>query len=375
MVAGVISGATSVIALGAVAGVLVLSVGDRYLRRHDAIPVLVWHSVSENADWLPWADNISVRPEVFAAQIDALLRWGFSIVSDRALAASMQGQLELPDHAVVLNFDDGYRDNLRAALPVLQARGAPATIFIASDFIEPETRSDMEWKGYLSAQELRQIDANPLFEIASHGRDHGRLPVSGRSVETFSPTNWKMHAAVIWGRVPGNKSKWYEAETPVPFAFGDPVPQTDSALTARHWVNGKAEDAAGFAGRVTGHLGDARSTLEEALGRSVDFLCWPFDRVTDEARASARAAGFQLMTGGRGYNAPGESIEQISRMHITDFVFGGGPVWCEVLGFRAKVMMASGNLYWMPVVWVASWLRRRKFRAGLNPVANPAAHR
>ena len=42
----------------------------------------------------------------------------------------------LPPAAAAITFDDGYRDNLEIAAPILKRRGLPATLFVASGFID-----------------------------------------------------------------------------------------------------------------------------------------------------------------------------------------------------------------------------------------------
>jgi peptidoglycan/xylan/chitin deacetylase (PgdA/CDA1 family) len=42
---------------------------------------------------------------------------------------------ELPDMAVCVTFDDGYADNATVALPILKKWGIPATVFVASGFL------------------------------------------------------------------------------------------------------------------------------------------------------------------------------------------------------------------------------------------------
>lgn len=42
----------------------------------------------------------------------------------------------LPEHAVALNFDDGYASNHELALPVLKEFGLPATVFLSTGFLD-----------------------------------------------------------------------------------------------------------------------------------------------------------------------------------------------------------------------------------------------
>jgi len=62
------------------------------------------------------------------------MRYHVMPLSEMARKVS-QGQ-SLPEHAVALNFDDGYASNYELAWPVLKEFGLPATIFLTTGFVD-----------------------------------------------------------------------------------------------------------------------------------------------------------------------------------------------------------------------------------------------
>lgn len=80
--------------------------------------------------------------------------------------------------AVVVTFDDGYRDNFTAAVPILKAIGVPTTFFVATGFMStdrvfphdgPETNyPKMTW------DDLRAMQSDG-FEVGSHTLNHADL--------------------------------------------------------------------------------------------------------------------------------------------------------------------------------------------------------
>ena len=341
--------------------VLALWWGDRGMRRPGAVPVITYHSVAPDAGWLPWADSTSIRPEIFRRHMQALRDAGRIVVPSAHLTAALRAGVAPDPRWVVLHFDDGYLDNLLHAWPILRDFGYPATIFVSADFIDPSQGVRDHGIGYLNRDELRALDADPLVEIACHGLDHGRIPVSGRVVARLDAGNWRRHAPQIWALVPGPKARWFEADTPAPLRLGDPIRESDSRLCGCWWHEDGPEDHATRDRRVESELRRARAVLEELLGREVRFLCWPFDRWTPASRRAAEAAGFDRFTGGRGENRADEDPAVLSRVHVHDHAFGGGPAWLETLGFRARLGTMSGNLYWAPVMMAASLIRRRRY--------------
>lgn len=67
-----------------------------------------------------------------------------------------------------ITFDDGNDSDFLIALPELRARRMPATFFVLAGRLGE--------RGYLTAEQVRQIDKDPLFAIGSHGLMHRAWP-------------------------------------------------------------------------------------------------------------------------------------------------------------------------------------------------------
>jgi peptidoglycan/xylan/chitin deacetylase (PgdA/CDA1 family) len=347
-----------------------LALAGLVLHRPGAVPVLVYHSVSPDAGWLPWADNTSVRPEAFRLHLEMLRRGGWTVLSTRAFVARRRQGAPMDPRAAVLHFDDGYLDNHLFAAPLLREYGFPATFFASVDFIDPSDAPRAlvsgagpgRWRGYMNAAELRELDADPLFDVEAHGTNHARHPLPGCSGDRLTDADWRRHAPLAWAHDPANKSRWFEAiAPPPPLRLGDQIPLSDSALTARYDRDGAPEDDAAWRRRVGGTLAHARRALGDVLGRPPEVFAWPFDRCSRAAVELAREAGFSVVTGGLGENRAGEDPGILSRVHVQDRAFGDGPLWLEGLAFRARVNAASGRLAWQILVALAARLRRRRF--------------
>jgi peptidoglycan/xylan/chitin deacetylase (PgdA/CDA1 family) len=133
------------------------------------VPILMYHYLStppEDAD--VYRRDLSVSPELFAAQLDRILAEGYTTISLDELLLNLTQGAPLPEKPVIITFDDGYRDNYQNAFPLLRERGMTATFFVVTDFI------DEQRPNYLTWDMVREMAAAGM-SFGSHGRNHVSL--------------------------------------------------------------------------------------------------------------------------------------------------------------------------------------------------------
>lgn len=85
----------------------------------------------------PKGDNWSLEPlspQSFERQLEYFCR-SYEIVPLEKLVQCIQQGKSLPEKAVAITFDDGYKDNYLYAYPILKKRHVPVTIFLATGYI------------------------------------------------------------------------------------------------------------------------------------------------------------------------------------------------------------------------------------------------
>ncbi|MEQ1800525.1 MAG: polysaccharide deacetylase family protein [Gammaproteobacteria bacterium] len=99
------------------------------IRRGTGLVVVTYHRVLEAPD--PMLSEPDVK--AFRAQVTFLARHLRVLPLREALQRLASGSL--PDRAVSITFDDGYANNYSCALPVLRSLGMPATVFVATGYL------------------------------------------------------------------------------------------------------------------------------------------------------------------------------------------------------------------------------------------------
>ena len=136
------------------------------------VPVLMYHEIAETSET---DSRLAVSPTRFAAQLGYLRSAGFTAITGAELSAALAaGSRRLPARPVVLTFDDGYADFHRRAMPLLDAHGFSATLFVTTGW---EQDADMRRAAPGRMLNRTQLAEAALagIEIAAHTRRHPQL--------------------------------------------------------------------------------------------------------------------------------------------------------------------------------------------------------
>lgn len=131
--------------------------------RDGVLRVVVYHRLL--APGQPFAGDphlLSATVAEFDHQI-AYMRRHYTPVSAAQVVAALRGEAPLPRGAVLVTFDDAYRDVLTHAWPVLQRYRVPALLFVPTAF--PGTDRLFWWDEVYEA--LRQTD-RPQVRVTDH---------------------------------------------------------------------------------------------------------------------------------------------------------------------------------------------------------------
>jgi peptidoglycan/xylan/chitin deacetylase (PgdA/CDA1 family) len=231
--------------------------------------ILCYHGVTERLNRHPNDPaGLHIRADRFEAQLNYLRRH-YQVISLAKFLEARRTNAPLPNHSVVLTFDDGYRNFLTGALPRLAEREMPASVFLITDRIPDESQSNHAWselddETFLSWDEVR--------ELHQHGVEFGSHTCSHRKLSQIAASDAEHELRISQQKIRGHLS-----QTVMPLAFpygaysdavvamarelpytcalttdaGTNGPSTDLFLLRRNLI-GDNDDEALFAARVSG---------------------------------------------------------------------------------------------------------------------------
>jgi peptidoglycan/xylan/chitin deacetylase (PgdA/CDA1 family) len=138
-----------------------------HLRSHTpGIVVLAYHRVGARSS----ATEIDLPEQRFAEQMEHIARMRDPVGLDEALVA-LRGTPAGDGDPVVVTFDDGTADFVDVALPILERHGVPATLYVATNFVDggrsfPGGGLPISWAG------LRDATSTGLVTLGSHTHTH-----------------------------------------------------------------------------------------------------------------------------------------------------------------------------------------------------------
>jgi peptidoglycan/xylan/chitin deacetylase (PgdA/CDA1 family) len=132
-----------------------------YPSGYQTVTILCYHRFG------PHRAKMVITGEDFDAQMAYLAKHGYRVVPLSSIHAFLKGKEALPQRAVVITIDDGYRSSYSTAFPILKKYNFPATLFIYSDFVG--SGDALGWK------ELREMTASGLVDVQPHSKTHASM--------------------------------------------------------------------------------------------------------------------------------------------------------------------------------------------------------
>ncbi len=137
--------------------------------------ILGYHGVERRAGPDRW--RLQVAAETFEAQIGLLQQAGFRFLTVADLVRAAGGSAPPPGFAAI-SFDDGMRNNLTVAQPILERLGVPASVYVSSGLIGGQSP-------WVPGPGGRMLDADEVLALARAGWEIGGHTVSHADLSTL----------------------------------------------------------------------------------------------------------------------------------------------------------------------------------------------
>ncbi|MEO7478926.1 MAG: poly-beta-1,6-N-acetyl-D-glucosamine N-deacetylase PgaB [Lysobacteraceae bacterium] len=223
------------------------------------LTILSYHEIADGNDAL--VPQYTVTPTNFVRQLDWLKNNGYHFVSVDQVLADDAGKKPLPDKAVLITFDDGYRSMYEHAYPILKLFHAPAVVALVGKWMDVPENGKVDFSGrsiprtdLLSWQQVREMSDSGLVEVASH--------------------TYGMHEGIL----------------------ANPQGNLQPAATARRWLPElhRYEDEAAYTRRVREDLARNNKVLKDHVGKGPRIIVWPYGRYNIETRRVAAELGMPI---------------------------------------------------------------------------------
>lgn len=217
---------------------------------------IAFHDVSDTRNDL---GTDSVTTAVLVQFFDWLKGSGWTAVSLDDLAAAARGTKPLPDKAILITFDDGYRSLYTRVFPLARLYRFPIVSGLVGSWME-DSRDGTVLYGdrrvprstFITWQEAREMQASGLIEFASHSYGlHNGVQANPQGNMVAAATTWR-----------------YDPAT------------------------GRYETDAQYRARIRADLQRARAQFSTQLGHPPRAIIWPYGRYSGPGLEEAKAVGF-----------------------------------------------------------------------------------
>lgn len=291
-----------------------------FLRRKrigSQVAIVLYHRVCPRKD--DWSLKSQMSLRTFESQIQYLRQNYLTLSLDELVRYLEQGK-SLPKRAVVITFDDGYRDNYLHAFPILRKYRVPATFFLTTGHIGVEKPFWWDRVGYLVHHAMvRSLQLDELGTYSLRSAAHRRSA-------TFAITD-KLNG------LPEEKKN--DLIRKLPGVCRVDIPSDLGSQLVLSWdeVAEMSRDGAQFGAHSVTHplltslspeqakweICQSKEDIEKRLRKKVDFFSYPDGRFNSEIVEIVKQSGFvaavathpSLMT-------PQSDLYRLGRIGMTD---------------------------------------------------------
>lgn len=294
---------------------------------------------------------VSAGPAEFDRQMQHLAR-NYRVVSAEEVLAAVRSGRMLPERAVLVTFDDAYRDFGETAWPIMRKYGLPATVFASSDYPDHPERSfwwDRLYHAFSRARAASvSVGTGELLRLDSPEALKGSLRFVQERVKQLP------HAGAM--RLVDDVCRALESDF-------------ESVATVLTWneLRSLAADGVTIGGHTRSHpaldrlpiedvhdeVRGCRSDLARELGTAPSIFAYPFGAHNDAVVEAVRQAGFELAVTCLDGHSQLRSIDplRLRRTNITPRT--------SALIFRLRLLRIGSYID----VWRHSQHRRRRYDA------------
>ncbi len=244
------------------------------------LPALMYHHVI-----LRGADRLTVDLAGFEAQVRYLRERGYAMLHAAEFVRCLRGEAPAPERAVLLTIDDGYVDTWAYAFPILHRYQAKATLFLVT--------------GWVSERSGRRPTIDPVDPVS---------PPAGLPAQ---PTHDAGFAELRrLGAASSLALTWDEVRCMHQSGLIDVQSHTHTHPLCR--VGREIDESS-----LRDELRRSRAVIENRLGSSCRYLCWPRGWFNEAAVRIAREEAYEACFSTRpGANAPGADLGALRRIDV-----------------------------------------------------------
>ncbi len=242
---------------------------------------LCYHDVKDE-----WDDNpMTVTTENLISHFSWLKEHGYHPVSVQDILDAKAGKFRLPEKAVLLSFDDGYKNFYHKIYPALKLFNYPAVFGVVTSWLQVAEGESVQYgdqqkarEDFLSWTQIREMMNSGLIEIASHSHD--------------------LHRG-LQGNPQGNSQP--------------------AAITRQYFpATGLYENDFHYLQRVRDDLKRSADILQQYTGKRPRVMVWPYGAYSRETQAIARQQGMTLSLALDSKINAVEAVDVITRHLVID---------------------------------------------------------